>query len=186
VTTQQGAAGGAPGAPDGRPGVRFTVEPYESPDSQRLVAELMADLDARYAADGPAEGDNPEMVGRYAVRGDQVTPPHGVFVVARIAGEPVGCGAARALLDGPAGVVEIKRMYIVPEARRRGLSRQLLARLESEAGALGYRRVQLETGLRQPEAIALYESAGYHRIASFGQYAGDDLSICFAKDLGGR
>ena len=69
-------------------------------------------------------------------------------------------------------------------------SRALLARLESEAAALGYRRLQLETGLRQPEAIALYESAGYHRIPSYGQYEGDELSVCFAKELepsaGGR
>ncbi len=59
----------------------------------------------------------------------------------------------------------------------------MLARLEPHAVALGYRRLQLETGHRQPEAIALYESAGYHRIPSFGQYAGDELSVCFAKDL---
>lgn len=59
----------------------------------------------------------------------------------------------------------------------------MLARLEHHAVALGYRRLQLETGHRQPEAIALYESAGYHRIPSFGQYAGDKLSVCFAKDL---
>lgn len=181
MTTQQGAAG----EPRLRAAVRFAVESYDAPDSQRLVVALMADLDQRYAGDGPAEGDNPEVVGLYAVRREQVTPPHGVFVVARSDGEPVGCGAARALHGGPAGVVEIKRMYVVPEARRRGLSRMLLARLESESVALGYRRVQLETGLRQPEAIALYESAGYHRIASFGQYADDELSVCFAKDLAG-
>ena len=59
--------------------------------------------------------------------------------------------------------------------RRRGISRAILARLEAEAAGLGYRRLQLETGLRQPEAIALYESAGYHRIPDYGQYAGDEL-----------
>ncbi|MBN2622146.1 MAG: GNAT family N-acetyltransferase, partial [Acidimicrobiales bacterium] len=148
-----------------------------------LIAELMVDLDRRYAADGPAEGDNPEIVGAYAVRPEQVVAPHGAFLMARLDGVPVGCGAVRAVMDGPEGVAEIKRMYTVPAARRRGISRALLARLEGEAIALGYRRLQLETGLRQPEAIALYESAGYHRIPTYGQYAGDELSVCFARDL---
>jgi GNAT superfamily N-acetyltransferase len=163
--------------------VRLAVEPFDSPEVQALVAELMADLDRRYAADGPADGDSPEVVGLHAVRAEQVTPPHGAFVVARLDGVAVGCGAVRALVVGPGGVAEIKRMYTVPSARRRGISRALLARLEAEASGLGYRRLQLETGLRQPEAIALYESAGYHRIATYGQYEGDELSVCFAKHL---
>lgn len=163
--------------------VRLAVEPFESAEAQALVAELMADLDRRYAADGPADGDNPEVAGVYAVRAEQVTPPRGVFVVARLDGVAVGCGAVRPLLNGPEGVAEIKRMYSAPSARRRGIGRALLARLEAEASGLGYRRLQLETGLRQPEAIALYESAGYHRIATYGQYEGDELSVCFAKLL---
>jgi GNAT superfamily N-acetyltransferase len=158
-------------------------EPFESPDAQALIAELMIDLDTRYADEGPAEGDSPEMVGLHAVRADQVTPPRGALVVARIDGRPAGCGAVRPFHDGPSRTAEIKRMYTSPGARRRGLSRVVLARLEREAAALGYRRVQLETGLRQPEAIALYETAGYHRIPTYGQYEGDELSVCFAKHL---
>ncbi|HKX71843.1 MAG TPA: GNAT family N-acetyltransferase, partial [Acidimicrobiales bacterium] len=84
---------------------------------------------------------------------------------------------------GATATGEIKRMYTAPAARRRGVSRALLARLETEAVRLGYRRLQLETGDRQPEAIALYESAGYGHIPTYGQYAGDELSVCFAKDL---
>lgn len=163
--------------------VAVGLEPFASPHAQALIAALMIDLDTRYADDGPVEGDSPEMVGLHAVRADQVTPPRGAFVVARIDGRPAGCGAVRPLHGGPPGTAEIKRMYTAPGARRRGLSRVILARLEREAAALGYRRVQLETGLRQPEAIALYESAGYHRIPTYGQYEGDELSVCFAKDL---
>jgi putative acetyltransferase len=168
-----------------RPHADVTVarEPFESPTAQVLVAALMADLDERYADDGPADGDDHEVVGAWAVRRDQVTPPHGAFLVAWRDGEAVGCGAVRPLLTGPAGVAEIKRMYTTPVARGQGISRVLLARLEAEASALGYHRLQLETGYRQPEAIRLYETAGYHRIPPYGQYAGDELSVCFAKDL---
>jgi GNAT superfamily N-acetyltransferase len=163
--------------------IRIAAEPFESPHGRALVAALMTDLDERYAADGPADGDNPEVVGRYVVRAEQVRPPAGVFLIARRDGEPVGCGALRALPGGPAGVAEIKRMYTVPAVRGQGVSRAILARLETEAAALGYHRLQLETGLRQPEAIRLYETAGYHRIPTFGQYAGDELSLCFGRDL---
>jgi GNAT superfamily N-acetyltransferase len=172
--TDAAAAGGA---------VTVAAEPFDAPDAVALEAELMADLDERYAGDGPVDGDDPEMVGLHRVRLEQVMPPRGVFVVARVDGIAAACGAVRRLIGGPPDVGEIKRMYTRPAARRRGLSRVVLDRLEAEAAALGYRRVQLETGLRQPEAIALYETAGYHRIPSFGQYESDELSVCFAKDL---
>lgn len=159
------------------------VEPYDSPAVQALFAAMMADIDERYAADGPADGDSPEIVESYMVRAEQLTPPQGVVLVARLGGEAVGCGAVRPLIRGPADVAEIKRMYTAPAARRHGVSRALLGRLETEAAALGYRRVQLETGLRQPEAIRLYESAGYHLVPGFGQYAGDELTVCYARDL---
>lgn len=77
-------------------------------------------------------------------------------------------------------------MYTAPSARRRGVSRAVLTRLESEGGRLGYHRLQLETGLRQPQAIALYEASGYHRIPSYGLDAASELSVCFAKDIRSR
>jgi putative acetyltransferase len=164
-------------------GLTIAAEPFDSPTATALLARLMADLDARYAADGPGNGDNPEIAGAWAVQADQVVAPQGAFVVAWLGGEAVACGALRRMLVGPPDVGEIKRMYVTPQARRRGVSRALLAHLEGEARALGYRRLQLETGFRQPEAIRLYETAGYHRIPTYGQYKGDELSICFAKDL---
>jgi GNAT superfamily N-acetyltransferase len=180
VTGSRLAAGGADHV---HGDVTIGCEPFGSPAAQALVAALMADLDDRYAADGPGDGDAPEVVDRYRVRAEQVSPPQGVFLVARLAGEPVGCGAVRAVIDGPPRVAEIKRMYTAPIARGRGISRALLGRLEVEAAALGYRRLHLETGLRQPEAIRLYESAGYQPIPTYGQYAGDELSLCFGRDL---
>jgi GNAT superfamily N-acetyltransferase len=164
--------------------ITIAPEPYDGSLAQALVDELMADLDDRYAADGPGDGDNPEVAGAWAVRTEQVTPPAGVFLVAWLDGVAVACGGVRAVIGGPEGVAEIKRMYTAPAARRRGISRILLARLEAEAQALGYRTLLLETGYRQPEAIRLYETAGFHRIPPYGQYAGDELSVCFAKQLG--
>jgi GNAT superfamily N-acetyltransferase len=80
-------------------------------------------------------------------------------------------------------VAEIKRMYVVEDHRGVGYARRLLAELESRAAAVGYRRIVLETGLRQPEAVALYESSGYQPIPGFGFYAKHRLSRSFAKDL---
>jgi putative acetyltransferase len=164
-------------------GLTITAEPFDSPTATALLSDLMADLEARYAADGPGDGDDPEIAGAWAVRAEQVVAPNGAFVVAWLGGEAVGCGALRRILVDLPDVGEIKRMYVAPQARRRGVSRALLVHLEATAAALGYRRLQLETGFRQPEAVRLYETAGYHRIPPYGQYKGDELSICFAKDL---
>ena len=82
-----------------------------------------------------------------------------------------------------AGVGEIKRMYTRPEARRRGIARTLLAALEVRAVGLGYRRLVLETGTKQPEAMTLYEALGYAPIAPYGQYKDFPDSRCFAKAL---
>lgn len=78
----------------------------------------------------------------------------------------------------------MKRVYVVPDARGRGLARRMLAEVERTAASAGRTRMVLETGLRQPEAIGLYQSAGYHPIAPFGAYRDDPLSRCFAKELG--
>jgi putative acetyltransferase len=103
-----------------------------------------------------------------------------VFLVARLAGHAVGCGALRRIDDEKA---EIKRMYVAPAGRRNGIARQIIAELESQAVQFGYRAVLLETGIRQPEAQALYESCGYRRIPAFGNYAGNPTSVCYEKVL---
>jgi len=94
----------------------------------------------------------------------EMAPPGGAFLVAYEHDRPLACGGLRRL---DAETAEVKRMYVVPEARGRGLGRSLLAALEQEARRLGYRRARLDTGPRQPHARALYESAGYTAIFAY-------------------
>jgi GNAT superfamily N-acetyltransferase len=108
-------------------------------------------------------------------------PPDGVFLVVRDEGRAVGCGGVCRFDETRA---ELKRMYVVREARGRGFGRLLLVALEDEARRLGYRGIVLETGDRQPEALGLYESAGYEPIPCYGVYASRALSMCFEKSLG--
>jgi putative acetyltransferase len=101
-------------------------------------------------------------------------------VVAYADGQPLGCGAFR---EYEPGAVEIKRMYVRPERRGRGIAQAVLRELETWAREAGYRRCVLETGKRQPEAVRLYEKNGYAHIPNFGQYVDDDNSVCLQKYL---
>lgn len=105
-------------------------------------------------------------------------------------GRPVATGGWRSMdEDGEGyadGDAELKRMYVVPGVRGRGLARRVLARLEEDARAAGRRRMVLETGTRQPEAIALYLSSGYEPCGKFGLYRCHENSRCFAKPLAGQ
>jgi GNAT superfamily N-acetyltransferase len=142
-----------------------------SPVVQRLISALNAELDARY----PEEGAN-----HFRLDPEEVADGRGAFLVAYLGGTPVGCGAVRRI--DPA-VAEIKRMYVAPEARGRGVGRQVLLVLEAEARRLGATRLVLETGPRQPEALALYSRAGFAEIPNFGEYIGCEFSVCMAKQL---
>ena len=93
---------------------------------------------------------------------------------------PVVCGAIKRLEHN---TMEVKRMYTLPEYRGKGLASKLLAELENWARELGYAKCVLETGKRQPEAIALYKKNGYKLIANYGQYVGIENSVCFEKLL---
>lgn len=93
---------------------------------------------------------------------------------------PVACGAFKPYADG---AVEIKRMYVLPELRGNGLGALVLAELEKWAAELNYTRCVLETGKKQPEAIALYTKAGYNYIPNYGQYEGVENSVCMAKKI---
>jgi putative acetyltransferase len=92
----------------------------------------------------------------------------------------VACGALRPMPDG---AIEVKRMFVQPEHRGRGWARAMLAELEKIALQRGYRIIRLGTGTAQPEAIGLYESAGYRPIPLYGEYAADDRSRCFEKTI---
>ncbi|NJL73826.1 MAG: GNAT family N-acetyltransferase [Saprospiraceae bacterium] len=92
----------------------------------------------------------------------------------------LGCGAIRAYADG---VVEVKRMYVLPAYRGKGVATKILFELEGWAAELFYTTCILETGKRQPDAIHLYQKNGYQLIPNYGQYAGVENSLCFEKKL---
>ncbi len=149
----------------------FLIEarPYDDPDVGRLVAQVQAEYVVRYG--GPD---------RAAVEPGEFTPPNGAFLVGLLDGDPVATGAWRHIDDATA---EIKRMYVAPRARGRGLARAILAELESRAAAAGHARMVLNTGRAQPEAIALYESSGYLPVPGFGHYACTPGALFYGKAL---
>jgi GNAT superfamily N-acetyltransferase len=153
--------------------VELRVTPFTDPVSRRLVAELQSEYVVRYGGHDEAPIDGAEF-----------DAPAGLFIVAWLDGEPVGCGGWRRLADQRwPGAVEVKRMYVPARARRRGIARALLAELERTAAAAGASRVLLETGTAQPEAVALYAATGYQPVAGFGHYAGHPQSRSYAKTL---
>ncbi len=151
------------------PQLTVRAEPYTGEVAQSLIERVQVDYVLRY-------GGRDET----AVDPTQFAPPGGLFLVAWLGDEPVACGGLRRLADG---VSEIKRMYVDPAHRGRGYARRLLAAAEEAARDLGYRRMQLETGTAQPEAMALYTSCGYQRIPSYGYYSWSPQNACYAKEL---
>jgi GNAT superfamily N-acetyltransferase len=149
--------------------LEFTTTALDAPESLELIEAVQQEYVVRYG--GP---DVTELaVAEFA-------PPQGIFVIGRDTGQPVACGGVR--LVG-VDIGELKRMYVVPAARRRGIARALLNHLEHEARTLGVTRLRLETGLHQPEALSLYASAGYVDAEPFGHYAGAPLAGHLAKNL---
>jgi GNAT superfamily N-acetyltransferase len=141
---------------------------YDHPDAVRLIAEVQQEYVVRYGD----EDKTPVAPAEFA-------PPRGLFLVAYVDGVPAACGGWRAHEKD----VELKRMYVSPAFRGQGLARAVLAELERTAVAAGFGRVILETGQRQPEAIALYRSAGYEPVPSFGYYAESPESVHLGKVL---
>ena len=171
--------------------IELTEEPYDGPVATALVAQLLAELNLRYADvetfddAARAAGDTDYLA---EVTSDHLRRPHGCFVVGWLDEQPVACGAVKRFepydrTDPLPGHGEIKRMFTVPAARRKGMSRLILARLEELALELGYTSLRLETGSPQPEAMALYLAAGWQPIEPYGHYRGEPTSRCFAKDL---
>jgi GNAT superfamily N-acetyltransferase len=107
-------------------------------------------------------------------------PPDGAFLVAFEDGEPIACGGV-GRWDDETG--ELRRMYVLPTHRGRGLGRAILGRLEDAGRSLGYTKMRLETGNEAPEALGLYRSAGYEPIPCWGPFATDPKSLCFEKAL---
>jgi GNAT superfamily N-acetyltransferase len=152
--------------------MRSGAESFDSPDAVALCTAQQAEMLELY------EGEADIGPTREA---SMFVEPHGVFLLIRDDDDrAIGCGGI-ARFDDTRG--EVKRMYVVPEARGRGLGRRLLEELESEARRLGYASVVLETGDRQKEAVGLYESTGYERIPCYPPYDSRALSICYEKRL---
>ena len=149
------------------------VEPafWDDADVQRLTTAQQTEVRARYGGkDEP--GTHPSAADVSVV-----------LVAREDDGTPLGCGALRALGGSAA---EVKRMYVVPEARGRGISKALLAALEDAARQRGWTTLRLETGPMQPEAVGLYTSAGYRPIAALGDYVGDpaaEASLFYERSL---
>ena len=153
-------------------GLEIGRESLGAADARTLIAALNHELDAAYPEPGATH---------FGLTDDEVAPGRGAFLMARDGGEPVGCGAVRTI---ERELAEIKRMYVAPAMRGRGLARRLLEALEDEARAIGAKRVVLETGTRQAAAIALYRAMGYAPIPLFGEYQrSPDTSLCFGKSL---
>jgi|ERR1043166_1274610 GNAT superfamily N-acetyltransferase len=140
----------------------------ENEDFVELVRHLDAELAAR-------DGDDHAF---YAQFNKIAKLKH--VVLAYEDGKAVGCGAIRALDSGD---IEIKRMYVPPELRGKGIATKVLLELEKWARKLSFTRCVLETGLKQPEAIRLYEKNGYERIPNYGQYVDVGNSVCFGKNI---
>lgn len=149
--------------------VTIGIEHPDQPDIRPLIEALDTYLSALY----PAESNHLLDIAALAM-------PDCRFAVARAGAGIVGCGVLR--MD-PAGYGELKRMYVRPEARGLGLGRRLLDFLEAVARKEGLDRLCLETGVRQPEAIALYRTAEYVECGPFGSYAPDPLSLFMEKRL---
>jgi len=152
-------------------GGRLRIEPARLDDP--LAADLIELIQGEYVLRYGGRDDAPIDAAEFA-------PPKGLFLLATLDGEPVGCGGWRSLGGGQA---EVKRMFTVAAVRGRGFARALLVELERTAAAAGIEQLVLETGTKQPEAMALYVSAGYDPIDGFGYYAGRPLSRAFGKRL---
>jgi putative acetyltransferase len=149
--------------------VVLRVVSWDHPDAEELRAAQRADIVARYGGDFEP-GHKPTAA------------DIAVFVVAYDGETPIGCGAFRDLTDEQP-TVEVKRMYVRPEYRGRKIGQLILRDLETRAGDRGATRVRLETGTQQPEAVRLYEGAGYRQIPNFGDYVDAPASLCYERIL---
>jgi GNAT superfamily N-acetyltransferase len=154
--------------------VEFRRVRYDDPVATHLIERVQQEYVVRYGGRDAAVVDPAEF-----------TPPYGLFLVAEVDGTPAGCGGWRVhgAEAGSATVAELKRMYVEPTFRRLGLARRLLAALEQTAARAGHRRLLLNSGERQPEALALYARAGYTPVPGYGVYAESPGAVFLGKEL---
>jgi putative acetyltransferase len=152
--------------------IEIAIENPEQPE----VAALLESSDAYMASLYPAESNH--LLDIASLQRPEVT-----FLVARVDGRALGCGA---VVNSGQGWAEVKRMFVSPGARGQKLGRRLLDKIESVAAERGATLLRLETGGRQPEALELYRSAGFVEVGPFGTYLADPLSIFMEKPLAPR
>lgn len=143
--------------------------PYDDPLAQYLVEAVQQEYVQRYGGRDAAVVDPAEFL-----------PPRGIFLVAEVDGVPAGCGAWRAL---PSGAAEIKRVYVEPAFRRRGIARLVVAALEEGAAVAGHRQVVLNSGREQPEALTLYAELGYRPVPGYDVYACSPDAVFLGRPL---
>lgn len=158
------------------PAVTVVAVPWSDAAARELRRAQQVELSARYGDEG-----TPEPPAEHVA----------LTLLLVLDGEPVGCGSLRDLGPEPGadpehapGTGEVKRVYVVPQVRGRGLSRTLMRALEDRAVGLGWTRLVLETGLQQPDALGLYLSLGYRPVERYGEWADVLDSRCLAKGLG--
>lgn len=154
--------------------IRITTENPTEEAATDLIKALSAELKALYPNSHGGDGAG-------AFKPQDVMIPRATFVVAWQDDQPVGCGALRPMDE--AEIAEVKRMFVRPEARGKGISRAILTALENQAREFGYTILRLETGLHQKEAMGLYASSGYALIPCYGIYVNEPLSRCYEKSL---
>jgi putative acetyltransferase len=151
-----------------------TVEVAPASPREPEALALLRQSDAYFAALYPAESN-------HLLGADELDRPGVRFLLARRHGRALGCGA---LVLGPAdGEGELKRLFVVPEARGHGVGREILAALETTARQAGVPTLRLETGVAQPESLGLYRRHGYVERGPFGGYGPDPLSVFMEKRL---
>jgi GNAT superfamily N-acetyltransferase len=155
------------------PQPRLSIERVwlDNVDVQLLISQLNMDLYSRYPEPGALI---------FSLESADIVDGVGALLMAELDGDPVGCGAYRVMDDMP-GSAEIKRMYVTLAGRGKKIGSALLAELERIAAASGVRRFVLETGPRQPEALQVFDAAGYVECEPWGPFVGKDFSTCMEK-----
>lgn len=158
--------------------MRIRREAVEAAAAQRLIGELDGELLRRH----PNRDGVPAVAQEAFTRlgADEVVAGRGAFLVASVGAIDAGCGAVRHI-GGEVG--ELKRMFVLPEYRGRGVASALVSCLEAEASALGIVRIVLEVATFSADAIALYAKRGYSEVPLFGPYVGSPISVAMAKQL---
>ena len=145
------------------------VIPKNNADALELIGELDKELLQRYPASSIHKLDL-----------DKITNESSVFLVGYVSQVAVGCCS---VCEIELGVGEVKRVFVKPRYRRKGIAERMMEHLEKQAAECGFELLRVETGEKQPESIAMYQKLGYYDIDNYGEYINDPNSVCMEKRL---